>query len=282
MNYSLDDLVRETGLPKETLRLWIRGYRVLGQRRDTYTPTHLDKLRLVDRALRAGHPLDLVARLPRRDLRKLLQGRDAGDYLADALEAVQAIDAQALALSLRQAALRLPTGILLDEVMAPLLEAVGRFWEQGSLTVATEHLVSVVVRSELSRLYESSHFEADAPTMLVTTPAGHRHELGALMAAVMANQAGWRAVFLGCDLPTREILQMASYLNVKAVALSAVYPAEDRAALAQIADLRERLPGTVELIVGGQAAQDYKPRLQAMGAVTLGSLTEFEDYLRSN
>lgn len=280
MNYTWDDLSRETGLPRQTLRVWIQGYRMLGSRRDTYTVAHLEKLQLVDRALRGGYPLDTLARMSRKELRKLLEGRAAGDYLAETLEAIQAIDAQALSRALRQAALRLPLLSFLEEVVTPLLEAVGRFWERGTLNVATEHLVSVVVRSELGRLYESGALEADAPAILVTTPAGHRHELGALMAALIANQSGWQAVFLGGDLPTGEILHMAGYLKTRVVALSAVFPLADEAALGQVRELRQLLPGPVKLVMGGRAAADYGSRLEEIGVQVIGSLAAFETYLR--
>lgn len=280
MSYTWDDLSRETGLPRPTLRLWIQGYRMLGPKRNTYAPAHLEKLQLVDRALRGGYPLDTLARMSRKELRKLLEGRGAGDYLAETLEAIQAIDAQALSRSLRQAALRLPLLSFLEEVVAPLLEAVGRFWERGTLNVATEHLVSVVVRSELGRLYESGALAPDAPGVVVTTPAGHRHELGALMAALTANHTGWQAVFLGSDLPTGEILHMTAYLKARVVALSAVYPVEDASALGQVRELRQRLPDTVKLVVGGRAAIDYRPRLAELGVETIDSLGGFEKYLR--
>lgn len=280
MTYTLEDLIRELGLPRDTLRIWLRGYRVLGPRRELYTAHHLEKLRLLDRALKAGHPLDLVGRMTRRELRKLLEGRRPEDYFLLLLEAVQGLDAKHLALSLRQAGLRLPLLVFLEQVVGPLLEAVGRFWERGTLSVANEHMISVVVRSELSRLYEANATDEEAPVMLVTTPAGHRHELGALMAALAAADAGWRPLFLGCDLPTKDILQMALSLSARALALSIVYPLEDRLALAQVAELRERLPSTVEIFAGGRASRELKPRLDAMGVQTMDSLSDFARQLK--
>lgn len=281
MSYTLEELMAATGLTRQTLRVWLRGYRILGPRRETYTQQHVEKLRLVDLALRAGHPIDLVAQMSRRELSRLLSGRKPDDYLADALEALQAIDAQALALCLRQAALRLPLEDFLQGVIGPLLEAVGRFWERGTLTVATEHLVSVVVRSELGRLYEAGEVEPDAPVIVITTPAGHRHELGALMAALVAHQAGWRAVYLGSDLPTRDILHMTGYVGARGLAMSAVYPREDRETLAQLTDLRERLPSTVDIFLGGQASHELGPRTDALGVLTM-SLPQFEEHLRAD
>ncbi|NIP80239.1 MAG: transcriptional regulator, partial [Gemmatimonadetes bacterium] len=41
--------------------------------------------------------------------------------------------------------------------------------------------------------------------MLVATPAGDRHEIGALLVAAAALGTGWDVVYLGADLPASEI-----------------------------------------------------------------------------
>ena len=62
---------------------------------------------------------------------------------------------------------------------------------------------------------------------LVATPAGQRHELGALMVAVAAATDGWKVTYLGADLPAAEIAATALQRKARAVALSIVHPVDD-------------------------------------------------------
>ena len=63
--------------------------------------------------------------------------------------------------------------------------------------------------------------------MVCATPNGQRHEIGALLGAVMAAAAGWRITFLGADLPVEEIAAAAVSLRADGVAISLVHPEDD-------------------------------------------------------
>jgi methanogenic corrinoid protein MtbC1 len=90
-------------------------------------------------------------------------------------------------------------------VIVSLLHRVGERWYEGSLRIAQEHLASAVVRGFLGSQREVFDYPETAPTLVVTTPAGQLHELGALVVATAAASEGWRATYLGPNLPAEEI-----------------------------------------------------------------------------
>ena len=92
--------------------------------------------------------------------------------------------------------------------------------------------------------------------MVFTTLAEDRHELGALMAAVCAHNAGARVLYLGPDLPVSEIVTAVQRSNAKVVGISAGMPATETQAT-NLSNLRNELPGGVAIWIGGQGMVEH-------------------------
>ncbi len=114
----------------------------------------------------------------------------------------------------------------------------------------------------------------DGPAVIVGTPSGQHHEIGALLAAAAAAAQGWRVTYLGPDLPASSIAAAAELTGARAVALSLIYPADDLGLEAELRSLRSLLPAGIALIIGGQAADSYSEVLGDIGAVRLGDLAD--------
>jgi methanogenic corrinoid protein MtbC1 len=140
-------------------------------------------------------------------------------------------------------------------------------WHNGDIRVANEHLASSVIRSFLFNLLDSYSISNSAPVLISATPRGQEHELGALIAGVVAASSGWRVIYLGASLPAEEISSVVSHLNAKVVALSIVYPNDDPHLKGELTKLHQLLPVNVSMIVGGRAANGYHDVLNEIGAV---------------
>ena len=151
---------RDTGISKETLRVWERRYGFPLPRRDAggerlYTSEQVLRLRLVKRLLDAGHrPGRVVAASP-QDLSALLQAPAALPSSGAVMEAPEIAacaqllkdhDVDGLRRALSQVALRrgLASGVV--EVFAPLATRIGALWMSGELQVFEEHLYSEVLQ----------------------------------------------------------------------------------------------------------------------------------------
>jgi DNA-binding transcriptional MerR regulator/methylmalonyl-CoA mutase cobalamin-binding subunit len=290
-------VAERTGLSPDVLRAWERRYGVVtpgrspgGQR--WYTERDVARLRLLARAVAAGRNIASVASLSDEALTQLVRNEEAATlarqtphafaaqpYLADAIAAVEGLDGTALEATLRQATLRLSMDELLDGVIAPLVRNTGDRWHGGTLTPAHEHLATAAVRRLLGWLTDQYAAAADAPAVLVTTPAGQLHELGAALAAATAAAAGWRVVYLGPNLPAHVIAEASTISNVRAVALSVVFPADDAQLDAELRALRTQLPSDVQIVVGGGAVLAYRPSLDAIGATVVTDLPSLRRWL---
>jgi methylmalonyl-CoA mutase cobalamin-binding domain/chain len=115
--------------------------------------------------------------------------------------------------------------------------------------------------------------------LVVATPAGQIHELGALLVGAAAANLGWHVTYLGASLPAAEIAGAARQNRARAVALSLVYPEDDLRLEGELTRLREALPPDVTLLVGGRATPAYHDALKKIGAVQMNDLAQLYNAL---
>ena len=134
-----------------------------------------------------------------------MRGEGALVGLDDLLRDIAGLDAHALEhrLSVQFAALG-PVSFARD-VVAPLMAEVGRRYEREEISVAGEHLRSATVRTLLGQAPHLTRRADSGPAAIFTTPEGELHELGLLVAALCAQSAGLRVIYLGPQLPAPEL-----------------------------------------------------------------------------
>jgi DNA-binding transcriptional MerR regulator/methylmalonyl-CoA mutase cobalamin-binding subunit len=259
--YALGAVVRLTGLSAHVIRAWERRYGAVQPQRSAggtrrYREEDVARLRLLAEAVAQGHRIGALASLSDDAIERLLAPRAGapGASPVDELVAQAArLDAAGLerGLGLQLGALG-PTAFSRD-VVAPLLREIGRLWEHGRVSVASEHLASSLCRSLLGGALRLAPRPADAPRLLFATPEGERHELGALIAAVAAVGAGADAAYLGPDLPVGEVAEAARRLHAAAVALGVVGIGEGPLRR-YLRELRAGLGPETAIWIGGAAA----------------------------
>ncbi len=249
-----------------------------------YSDDDVQRLRLVKRLLGLGHAIGDVATLSAAELEKLLKLHSSptapnAEYapLVDRyLGHIARLDLSSADQTLAGAAWALPRREFIDRVLVPLLTEVGARWQGGSLQVAHEHAATAMVRSHLGAMLRLFAVDPSAPTAVATTLEGELHELGALMAAVVAAMTGWRAVFLGPSLPVEEISHAARETGAEALLISCV-SLDPRTAGPLLADLSAALPRRCTLVVGGQSSRDIDEL--PGNAVRLADLSELESWI---
>jgi DNA-binding transcriptional MerR regulator/methylmalonyl-CoA mutase cobalamin-binding subunit len=293
-------VANQTGLSPHVLRAWERRYGVVAPDRSQggqrlYSDHDVERLRQLRQLTARGHSISRIATLPLAELQRLEQqsppapalppsaaadGSAAAEMVGEALRAVRDLDAEVLQAVLQRAAVSLGGPLFLDEVVAPAVEAVGDGWSNGSLSVGQEHLSTAVFRRVLEWLVGVYRVEGEAPRLVVATPPGQAHEIGALMVAACAAAEGWGIVYLGPDLPVAELLAAARDKGAHAVALSIVYSFDDEKLLEAVKAARVSLPEETPLLVGGAAANRLRDSLESLGAIVLDSLPELRARLR--
>lgn len=293
-------VAERTGLTQDVLRVWERRYGAVepgrspnGQR--FYTDSDLERLRLLHAATRAGRSIGQVARLSGKALTSMVkqdalaraERASAADETIDdaglvntALSLAQSLQSRQLDDHLRRASAMLGLPEFLSRVAAPLLRRIGDEWHAGRFTPAQEHFASSALYDIIVERMRTFAPRDDAPRILVATPAGERHAIGAALVGAGAAVEGWRVIYLGTDLPAKEIVAAAIASNVAVVALSVLYVEDRERVIGELRAVRSRLPVSIPLFVGGSGALTLSRELAASGINITGNVAELYDALR--
>jgi len=288
--YSIRAVAEKTGVSVHTLRAWERRYQVLSpdrteanQRR--YTDQDVRRIRLIVGAVSKGQSIASASQLSNEDLEEFLSGADrrpgesASDFIALCQSAMIDYDAETFQTAVRRACAILGVESFLLSVALPLLEDVGARWKAGEICIAQEHFASSNLRSEFERLRYSFIPTPNAPRIVISTPSGHIHELGALAAAITSAMHGWRVTYLGPNLPAAEISATARHIRAIAVAISVVHPKADDRTIGEFRRLRDQLGTGYPILVGGGGADSYIDVLKEIDARVLGDLASIREEL---
>jgi DNA-binding transcriptional MerR regulator/methylmalonyl-CoA mutase cobalamin-binding subunit len=289
-------VARRSGLSQDVLRAWERRYGVVEPARSAgrqrlYSDRDVERLRLLRLAVDEGRRISEVADLSTEELSKLVLEDQAQippakvpstvptAILLDCMDAILQLDGVRLRNLLTHQLLAEGTAGLIEGLVGPMLVEVGRLWHEGRLTAGQEHLATQVTRDVVARILLDSQPSITRGVLVVATTAGQRHEVGGLMAAAEAAQEGWRVVYLGADLPARDIVDACQRVEADVLALSYVYLNPDADDLGQIESIAEELAGRTSVLVGGSAAVDSREQLTATGALVVEDLAAFRSEL---
>ncbi len=295
-----------TGLSQDVLRVWERRYGAVHPARAAnaqrlYSDADVERLTMLHAATQGGRSIGQVAALSTAALAALVREDDAArpgapelppaafppaalpestDVVGTALALARALDASRLDEVLRRSAAQVGSSTFLEAVAVPLLRRVGDEWHAGRLSPAVEHLVSSTLHDIIVETMRAFTRQNGAPTILVATPAGDRHAIGAALVGAAAAVEGWRVLYLGADLPADEIAAAARSAAVRIVALSVVYMENRERVLGELRALRAALPPDVALVVGGAGAAPLAPELARLGVLVQSSLAGLVTELR--
>ncbi len=293
---SIAAVERDTGLSKDTLRVWERRYGFPNPGRDAlgeraYTLVEVEKLRIIKRLLDAGHrPGRVVTQSleqlqaiseqtvdqPMRATELALGASDLREHLA----LIRAHDAARLRSQLTRLLSRVGVARFVNEVVGPLNAAVGDAWLRGQLEVFEEHLyteaMQVVLRTAIASVPEPA--SGEPPRVLLTTFPGEPHGLGLLMAEAVLALEGCRCVSLGTQTPLWDIVLAAHALNSDIVALSFTGCMNPNQIADGLAELRGKLPEHVRLWAGGSAPVLHRRPVD--GVEPFSNLTDVPQALR--
>jgi methanogenic corrinoid protein MtbC1 len=298
---SIAAVERDTGLSKDTLRVWERRYGFPTPGRDelderAYTMDQVEKLRLVKRLLDAGHRPGRIVPLSVTELLALSgamadaepqDGALSGGLLMTAhaevqvyIDLIRSHNVGALRGALTRALSRLGVGGFVSQVVGPLNAAVGDAWLRGQLEIFEEHLyteaIQVVLRQAIGSLPEPAG--DSQPRVLLTTFPGEPHGLGLLMAEAMFALEGCACMSLGTQTPLWDTVLAATAHRSQIVALSFTGCMNPNQIHDGLVELRSKLPAGVKLWAGGSAPVLYRRRVE--GVEPLASLEALPEGVR--
>ena len=273
---SIAAVERDTGIAKDTLRVWERRYGFPKPLRDAnddrvYPADQIEKLRLLKRLLDIGHRPGRIVPLPIETLRELAtQGTQTYDHGATMpvitqddmnryLDLLRSHQTEALRLALSTTLMKIGLDRFVIDIVAPLIKNIGDYWANGKIEIHEEHLFTEQIKhllrtaiNSVPRGHTGQNEDLARPRILLTTFPQEQHSLGLLMAEALLALEGCVCVSLGTQTPILEIAQAARAQKADIVALSFSTQINQNQVVDGLNELKSKLAPGVEIWAGGE------------------------------
>jgi excisionase family DNA binding protein len=214
-----------------------------------------------------GHrrfPRDSVDTFFARNPHEIESGKPPGHSDRDAwlVRLTQGMGASEIARGLQAEHSRHGSWFAVADVMADVLDEIGRAWARGDITVIQEHIISERIARATARLSEGISIPQDALVCLLMAAEGDEHTLGLNLVELCMREAGWKVTWAGRRTPVHLVCEFIASSDVDMVAVSASEYSRDSTTLA---DQAARLEATCEnldipLLLGGKGLWPENPR----------------------
>lgn len=293
--YNIREAAARSGVGVPTLRAWERRYGVVQPTRSPggyrlYAESDIRRVRdmralIADgwRAREAAQRVMAQAVAAADDASPTLADLEPGPaamLIADLALATASFDMHGLAAALDEAFARTSFERAMEDVIFPALRQIGEGWQRGQISVAAEHAASQQMHRRIGQFFEATDVQ-QRPAVVVGTPAGARHELGALAFAVALQRRGIGVLYLGNDVPVQSWLDAVGRSRARVVVVVATVADDVEAAVEVITALGRGAPSVVPLLAGpaadraaGRHGLAVAPASIAEAAAFVGTLVE--------
>lgn len=264
--YSIGMVERDTGIGRDTLRVWERRYGFpvpvrsdKGERK--YSEKQLRQLQRIRRLLDQGMRPGKLLPLGEEGLDELEASLQSGQTVqleqtvSELIEAIHSADAALLeSLLRRQYQQQGMQGFILKTVV-PLLNTVGELWAHGKLQIYQEHFLSQQLFRFLNTEIAKLQRHARKPRVLLATLPGEAHTLGLLMVAAMLSSHGVSTINIGAEVPMDQIVHAVEQFNVDIVGITFSGAYQYRNIRPHLIELRQLIPDDIEIWTGGEGVR---------------------------
>ena len=307
--YNMKAVTQRTGIPAATLRAWERRYKVLAPSRtdgnyrlysDRDIATLIWLKTQLDAGLSISRAVALLERLRADEAEKPIPPQDSilsdGPGASRALhtwmnspdaataetwdrlwhtlrDALTGMDEQRAGDILAEAFALYTVEAVCLRVITPCLVAVGQDWFDGRISVAIEHFATAYLMGRLLALLNAQPVH-QGPLVLVGCAPAERHEIGAMMVALLLRRAGYSVRYLGADIPLPDLVRAVQDHRPRVLALSAMMSESAQHLLELSKQLAAEMPHT-QLIFGGRAfAANPDLALDLRGAIVTQGIAD--------
>lgn len=258
--YSIKAVAHMAGITEPTLRAWEKRYNILspdrtesGHRR--YTKRDIYRVIWLKNRLEEGmsisqaavllqtqpesalqeiaehdkpaptnqliHFGDASAQLKKRPLLAPNEVRSPGLLANRLLEALINFDETTADQLLAEAASLYPPETVCVDIIQNILTEIGERWARNEVTIATEHFSSTLCRFRLNAMIEALPVNENGPVVLTACAPQEFHELGVVITTYFLRCYGWRAIYLGQNLPALDLEKDLRQLKPSLIVFSA-------------------------------------------------------------
>ena len=234
--YSISFISNACGVRPHTIRTWEKRYKAFSPERTDggqriYSEDDLNKGRLIVSLLEQGHPISRLASKSMKDLRNLITEEKIESFQSNKmitsigkkklLTHLSNFDLGQISSEMLRLRLSIGTKEFIFEVLIPIIQAVGRMYLDGKYSVTQEHIISTIIRYQLSQI-NLPDSDNSTDSIIIATPEGNLHELPILIADILCQLNRISTYYLGASHPAVCLSEAVNELKSKTIVLGVV------------------------------------------------------------
>lgn len=276
--YTIGTVSKLTGVGAITLRAWERRYGLIQPIRKEsghrlYSRAHIDQINRITALTHKGMRIsqirpEMLESDAATDSDDSENGDSWNEYLNSMIAAIISFDEDRLEEIYNEALSLYPIGLVTRNLLTPLLIELGLRWESQQGSVAEEHFFAFYLRNKLGARFHHRSRGKEGPLLLLAGLPGEYHEIGLLIFALAAHEAGYRLLTLGANMPLNELAPVARKKDCEAIVLSGAIEPQGQL-------LKDDLPALVNeisipVLIGGLSSVYACDAINHAGAESLG------------
>ena len=144
-------------------------------------------------------------------------------------------------------------GDFFDKILRPVMVKIGKDWETGKLTIATEHVASNIAQTLVKIIMEQSSGTGNKKKVMICVPVGEEHHIGCDVLETYLTIKGFKVFNMGTSIPTESIMEFINMKKPNIVLISITI--QDNILAGQRLAKKIRGQSKIPILVGGYAMQ---------------------------
>lgn len=290
---SITVISKACGVSAPTLRIWEKRYMAFRPDRDDlgqrlYSEDDLVRAKMIAALLQKGHSISSVVNLSPEDLRlRLDSGKEEfSSSLSRAemdrlLSCLENFDIDGLVEELQFQRSSLGAKEFIFKTVLPVMQEIGEMVAVEKFTVTQEHIVSSIIRDQLSKI-SLPNSGASKEKFILATPEGNLHELAIIIADILCKINRVSTNYLGAAHPAQCLGEAVSALKCQTIVMGVISSDQwdyEKNISSYLTVLDKSLKHKVKIILGGGWPVDFPKFKNITEVIVMNSFDEFDKYL---
>lgn len=294
--HSISVISNSCGIKPHTIRIWEKRYNLFSPGRSTsgqrlYDDEDLSKAKLVVSLIEYGYAISTLAEYSCEELSKLKQKHQAseleekkcaqGKQLKNLIDNLKRFEIDLVARDLQYA--RMDTGArqFVLNLVLPVIREVGNLVVKGKLSISQEHIISTIIRDQLSQI-SLPNVGDDSFEIALATPEGNLHEFSIIIADILCRSRKLSTRYLGGTHPALCLGEALNILESSCLILGVVSSDQwdyEKKIIPYLKKVDSVLNYELLIILGGGYQIDFPEFKNIKEVIILKTFEEFDQYL---
>lgn len=295
--FSISVISKACGILPHTLRAWESRYNMFSPTRDEagnriYSETDLKKAVALAALVTHGHSISSLSKYEQTELENLAKSIDQTQINKNQFSSevnskklVKYLASYQIDLVSKELQyIRQSTGtkdFILNTIL-PTMREIGILVEQDKYTVTQEHIMSTIVRDQLSQI-NLPNLNEKSTEMTIATPEGNLHELAITIANILCRSHKFRTRYLGAAHPAECLAEAINILKTPVLVLGVVSSDSwnyQKKIVPYLKQIDDHLDVGIEVILGGGTPIEFPKFNQIKKITIMATFQEFDKYLQ--